>query len=334
MQRNRISKADKQRLIACSENGGDFVTLANHLGIKETSARTIIRRHIKNLHQGRHGGHKPRVMTGEVGQSLVEFVEKNPLATLETMRGFLSSACGVNVSVSTIAGYLDGHLITIKQVRDVLAARNSPPTKERRFHYAKWFIENQMRDKCVYIDESGFNIWTRRNYGRSKKGDRCFRVCDGQRGQNISLCMAIGITGVLHYKLVVGSFDSQKYCEFLTELSEILSGGEFAFVMDNCSIHGNADLDREEHTAVFLPPYSPFLNPIEAAFSALKAAIKERLNAIGAGIGYTLPQRRAVLQTIIAGAVDVINGSKCRAFFNHSSTFLAKCIQREDILGD
>jgi transposase len=334
MPRNKISTIDKERLIACFTSYGDYVTLAHHLGVADSTARTIIRRHIKNIHQGKHGGHKKRVITDEVGQSLIQFVNDNPLATLVTMRGFLTSACGVDVSLSSIAGFLDGQLITLKLVRDVVAERNSPSTKDRRFHYAKWFIENQVSEKCIYIDESGFNVWTRRTYGRSSKGDRCFRMCNGQRGQNISLCMAIGVAGVVHQKTIVGAFDSERYSEFLIELSEILAGGDYYFVMDNCRIHGNAYLDREEHKIVFLPPYSPFLNPIEAAFSALKAAVKERLSAIGGEIGYSLPHRRMVLQNLISSAIEVVTASKCRSFFNHSTTFLAKCIQREDILGD
>jgi transposase len=250
------------------------------------------------------------------------------------MQGFLSSVCGLQVSISTINSYLDGNLITVKQVRDVPPARNSLSTKERRFQYAKWFLENQVSDNCVYIDESGFNVWTRRSYGRSRKGERCFRMCNGGRGQNISLCLAIGLTGVLHHKLIVGAFNGEKYSEFLTELSEIIAGSNFYFVMDNCSIHSNSILDHDEHHVIFLPPYSPFLNPIEAAFSALKADVKQRLCALGANIGYTQPARANILKNLISESLNVISASKCRAFYNHSSSFLVKCIQREDILGD
>ena len=106
MPRNKVSIADKERLIACYASGGDYVTQAHHLGVVDSTARTIIWRHMKNLPWGKHDRHKKRVITDEVGQSLIQFVNDNPLATLATTRGFLTAACGVDVSLSNIAGFL------------------------------------------------------------------------------------------------------------------------------------------------------------------------------------------------------------------------------------
>lgn len=194
--------------------------------------------------------------------------------------------------------------------------------------------EGVSADECVYIDESGFHVWLKRSYGRSLKGKRCFTVCEGQRGKNISLCMAFGVEGVLQWKLVNGPFTRESYTEFLVELSEILAGRRFHFIMDNCSIHKDIILDREKHSVRYLPPYSPFLNPIEAAFSALKAEVKGSWNAPGFNKGYTYPERRDSLLEVINGSFYVITSNKCRAFYRHSFTFLAKCLQKVDILGD
>jgi hypothetical protein len=219
--------------------------------------------------------------------------------------------------------------------REVPAERNSPRVKDLRFTYAQWMIEGgPIPENCVFIDESGFNVWIKRNYGRSKKGTRCFTVCDGQRGQNISLVMAIGLNGVLHTKVRTGAFTRELYTEFLVELSELLAGGRFHFIMDNCIIHKNIALDRNDHTIHYLPPYSPFLNPIEAAFSCLKAEVKTRWNAPGFNNGYTYPERRAALLSVLTSSFHVVTAAKCRAFYHHSASYMAKCIQKVDILGD
>jgi transposase len=157
---------------------------------------------------------------------------------------------------------------------------------------------------------------------------------NGERGQNVSLCMAIGLCGVIHCKIIVGPFNREKFSEFLTELSEMIAGSEHHIVMDNCRIHHNIQLDREEHCMVYLPPYSPFLNPIESAFSALKAAIKERISSPGFNAGYTQPQRRDALINVIKSELNVINAEKCRSFYRHSFSFMARCIEKLDILGD
>jgi hypothetical protein len=231
--------------------------------------------------------------------------------------------CGLAVAQTTLANWLDGNLITIKKARETL-----------RCEYATWMIENNIFENCVYIDESGFNLWTKRSYGRSKKGQRCFIVNNGQRGENVSICLAIGLGGVLHSKIIVGAFNREKYTEFLCELSEMLAGSHFYFIMDNCRIHYGVHLDREEHIIHFLPPYSPFLNPIEAAFSSLKADVKAQLSTPGFNIGYTHPARRLAIINSINRGLPVITRQKCCAFYRHSYSYLARCIQKMDILGD
>jgi hypothetical protein len=189
-------------------------------------------------------------------------------------------------------------------------------------------------EECIYIDETGFNVWIKRNYGRSQRGKRCFTVNDGQRGKNISVCVAINLNGVLHHKILNGAFTRENYTEFIVELSEMMAGGRFYFVMDNCIIHKDIALDRAEHTIRYLPPYSPFLNPIEAAFSAFKADVKARWNAPGFIKGYAYPECRSALISVLESSLNVITAVKCRAFYRHSSSYMAKCIQKTDILGD
>ena len=126
---------------------------------------------------------------------ILAYLQDDPLATLETLRDYVAAVCAIQLSAATICRWLDGQLITVKLVRDVPAERNSQPTKERR-HYAQWLMETNGFGSCVYIDECGYNVWRRRNYGRSQKGTRCFRLGHGQRGQNISLCLVVGVPGV------------------------------------------------------------------------------------------------------------------------------------------
>lgn len=55
-------------------------------------------------------------------------------------------------------------------------------------------------------------------------------------------------------------------------------------MMDNCKIHHTAEVkdvfdnarDSKGITQLFLPPYSPFLNPIELAFNVIKAKVKAK----------------------------------------------------------
>ena len=195
---SKINKEFKEKLIACYMKGGDFMNLADSLDIKRKSARSIIYRFSKSLHTGKHGGHKPKTITDEIGEELLDFVAEKPTATIAGIRQFiLHRHETMRISNTCISDFLDGKLITHKRVKNVPTERNSIRVKELREKYARWYIETGfVSSELIYIDEVGVNVWTKRNYGRSKKGDRCFQVVNRLRGENITICAATSKTGV------------------------------------------------------------------------------------------------------------------------------------------
>ena len=57
-------------------------------------------------------------------------------------------------------------------------------------------------DEIIYLDESGYNLYTRRSQGRAPVGDRVRQVRPGSRESNVNLCLAInGDVGVVFYEL-------------------------------------------------------------------------------------------------------------------------------------
>lgn len=135
--RKKVSKEDKLRLIKRFEEDGDYIGLAANLEVNEKTARTIVRRHRLELHQSSLGGHKKTLLDGETGETLIEFLEENSLATLDVMRVFLESVCGLSVTTGCISKWLDGKLITLKKTREVIAERNSQRVKDLRCEYAR-----------------------------------------------------------------------------------------------------------------------------------------------------------------------------------------------------
>ena len=71
--RIKVCAADRKRLIDSFESGQDFILLADILGINQSTARTIVRRHRLNLHQGRHGGHKTMIIEPLIGDQIIKF---------------------------------------------------------------------------------------------------------------------------------------------------------------------------------------------------------------------------------------------------------------------
>ena len=151
----------KKRVANAYDSGEDWVSFSKNLGIKYSSAFTIIRkwRINKTLTTGKRGGSK-KIITSEIGDSLLNFIEMHNLVTLAQMKKFLQNSFHLSISVPTISRFLEFKCVTTKLIREVPANRNSIITKEKRYTYIKNMIDNGISfNQCVYIDESGFHLW-------------------------------------------------------------------------------------------------------------------------------------------------------------------------------
>ena len=198
---------------------------------------------------------------------LILFVSDKPTSTISEMMQFLVDAHpGLQISNTCVSDYLDGKLITYKNVRDVPVSRNSEETKEKRKDYARWFIEEgNPNTDLIFVDEVGVNVWTKRQYGRSQTGQRCFQVVGRLRGQNITVCTAISTEGLVHYKTKVGGFNRSDYNDFLGELSQLLlsQDKQFSVIMDNVSFHHNIAALPHNIAIKYLSPTHRFLTPLK-----------------------------------------------------------------------
>ncbi|KAF0291698.1 hypothetical protein FJT64_010213 [Amphibalanus amphitrite] len=138
--------------------------------------------------------------------------------------------------------------------------------------------------KIVYVDETGFNLYTMRTRGRAPVGERAIRTVCGSKGANTSVIAAISdqhADGVLYYEVVQGGVNREKFANFMQSLSAIIGEDDpIKIVMDNAPCHHNIGqlvVMPDNQEVVKLPPWSPFLNPIENCFSVMKSAAKRRL---------------------------------------------------------
>ncbi|KAM7420040.1 hypothetical protein PAMA_014650 [Pampus argenteus] len=74
---------------------------------------------------------------------------------------------------------------------------------------------------------------------------------------------------------------------------------------------------------VFLPPYSPFLNPIEEFFSAWRWRVYEHH-----------AENQKALMTAMDAACEDITGDQCRGWLRHARRFFPRCISRDNIRCD
>jgi transposase len=131
----------------------------------------------------------------------------------------------------------------------------------------------------VFVDESGFHTSMTRLYARAPRGKRAYGKVPRNRGKNTTLIAAITLEGAMEESMTVeGATDAEAFEAYVEHfLAPSLSKGQVV-VLDGLGAHRTEKV-RELVQArgadlVFLPSYSPDLNPIEEAFSKIKALVR------------------------------------------------------------
>ena len=150
--------------------------------------------------------------------------------------------------------------------------------KQRR----DWFDAQLDLDpaKLVFIDETGLNTKMARLRGRSLKGERCRAAIPHGHWKTTTFTGALRLTGMTAPMVLDSAMNGDAFRAYVEQvLAPTLCPGDVV-IMDNLPAHKAAGI-RETIEAVgaklrYLPPYSPDFNPIENAFSKLKALLRAR----------------------------------------------------------
>ncbi|XP_034144995.1 uncharacterized protein LOC114829938 [Esox lucius] len=245
-----------------------------------------------------------------------------------------------SISLTTITRTLSKHRVRMKQLYTVPFERNSERVKELRRQYVQRVMEleaNQAPHEFIYIDEAGFNLSKRRRRGRNIIGKRATVDVPGQRGANITMCAAMANTGLLLHRCQVGPYNTERLLAFLNDLHQRLvpeqgQEGEnmrtFVITWDNVAFHHSQAITAwfEVHpvlVSLFLPPYSPFLNPIEELFSAWRWKVYD----------HQPHDQMSLLEAMDAGCRD-ITVQDCQGWIRHTKRFYPRCIALDDIRCD
>lgn len=132
--------------------------------------------------------------------------------------------------------------------------------------------------RYVFLDEMGSHLDLTRLYGRAAPGHRVHDHVPRDRGGNVSTIGALALDGLRTGLSVPGTIDGETMLYFVEELLvPTLHRGEIV-VMDNVAIHHLDAIEDAIEAAgawvLFLPPYSPDLNPIEHGWAKVKARLR------------------------------------------------------------
>jgi transposase len=164
--------------------------------------------------------------------------------------------------------------------------------------------------RLVFVDEMGTNISLSPLYAWSHKGERAFGSVPRNWGKNVTLLASITREGLGPCLAVEGSTTREVFETYLEcVLGPTLRPGQMV-VMDNLSAHKGGRvreiLEGRGCELLYLPPYSPDLNPIEQAFSKVKGLLR-RAEA----------RTREVLIEAMGRALSAVSAEDARGFFGH-----------------
>ena len=115
-------------------------------------------------------------------------------------------------------------LIRVKLVRPVPADRNRRDVLQRRQEYGNWFMNHDIMRHCVFIDECGYNIWTARNHGRARQGERAYRQVCGQRGRDVTVALAVSpVNSLVFHSAYIGGMNAPRFNDFLAQTRRLSS---------------------------------------------------------------------------------------------------------------
>lgn len=136
-------------------------------------------------------------------------------------------------------------------------------------------------ENIVYIDETGIDNNIVPQYGWSEKGNRSYAIQSGFKTERLSIVAGYEYST----KSIIAPLEYNGYTDtklfnywFMSELLPNLRHGH-VIILDNASFHKSPLLKIEAAKygvrVIYLPAYSPDLNPIEKCWANLKRIIRK-----------------------------------------------------------
>jgi len=173
-------------------------------------------------------------------------------------------------------------------------------------------------ERLVFIDETWATTNMARRHGRAPRGQRLVAAIPHGHWKTSTFVAGLRTSGLTAPLIVDGAINGDIFLAYVEQmLAPTLNAGDIV-IMDNLSSHKvvgvREAIEARGATLLYLPPYSPDLNPIEKAFAKLKAMLRKLAartvatlwNALGdlikrftpqeclnylASAGYVLPNR-------------------------------------------
>lgn len=277
---------------------------------------------------------------------VIKYIEcENPQARLdEIVEKFVTQRGFPNICPSTLWNYIDGALMKMNVSDGALI--DTDQLKQSRKEYVDWFKVNADMCNFVFVSECYFKLYTIRRHIKPYHDNNKDKMQMMEKDTNqISLCMClnkdIGMVRHIEFK---PSIDDNEFLKFIGSLPDFVKMNNVVLVIDSYRRSIQSEIDqicsRVNWNYVFLPPVSPMLNIVSAAFDYLKYEIKlqidgpykEKFQDISKALfGQKEYQRTLLLEELLMNSLQLIDQEKTLEFWNQMFLTFPKITNMEDL---
>lgn len=173
-----------------------------------------------------------------------------------------------------------------------------------------WFAGQPDLDpsRLVFVDETGLNTKMARLHGRCLRGERLHSPIPHGHWNTTTFVAGLRLDGLTAPLVLEGPMNGQTFLAWVEQFLVPTLSPDDIVIMDNLSSHKGskvrAAIEAAEAELRFLPPYSPDFNPIEMAFSKLKALLRKAAE-----------RTRNALWNTVGNLIGTFTQSECASFF-------------------
>ena len=202
-------------------------------------------------------------------------------------------------------------MISPSKKKSLRAAEQQRPDVARARR--RWRREQFMFDpaRLVFIDETAASTNMVRLRGRCPRGERFVGSVPHGHWKTVTLVAGLRHDAIVAPFVIDGPLDGKIFRTYIERcLAPTLDRGDIV-IMDNLPTHKVAGvteaIEAADAMAIYLPAYSPDLNPIEQVFSKLKALLRKAAERTIPGLWRRI---RSILRTV--SKKECLNFSPCR----------------------
>ncbi|MDE1146544.1 MAG: IS630 family transposase [Azospirillaceae bacterium] len=296
----------RERVVAAVQGGLSRRQAAARFGVSDSAAIRWMKRlnETGDVAPGQMGGHKPKKISGDHHTWLVARCQERPF-TLAVLIAELGER-GLKVDYRSVWEFVRGQGLTYKKTL-VASEQDRPDVAHRR---AQWVKHRASVDpsRLVFIDET----WTKTNMaplrGWGPRSERLVGKAPFGHWNTMTFLAALRHDRIEAPWLLNKPVNGQRFQVYVEEvLAPTLSKGDVV-IMDNLPSHKAKPVRKAIRDAgaklIFLPKYSPDMNPIEKFFSKLKHSLRE-----------AQPRSIEALCKSIVKTMDTVTPAECSNYF-------------------